>query len=88
VGLGFLKADHIGVLFGQPAEKALAGGGTDAVGVEGDDPHEAMMLRWQGGEARYDTDYSVSSKPESRTANPDRQLHDSSQPESAPRQNR
>jgi len=39
VGLGFLKADHVRVLFGQPGKKTFAGGGTDTVGVEGDHSH-------------------------------------------------
>jgi hypothetical protein len=32
--LGFLDADNIGILLGQPVEKALAGRGTNAVCVD------------------------------------------------------
>src|SRR5690606_20212079 len=38
---GFLYAGHVGILTGQPVEEALAGRGTDAVGVETDDAHVA-----------------------------------------------
>src|ERR1700761_8811688 len=37
--LGFLQADHIGLLLAQPFEHALGAGRTDAVGVEADDAH-------------------------------------------------
>ncbi len=36
LGLGFLNTNDIGVLFNQPVEKTFAGGGANAVGVQGD----------------------------------------------------
>lgn len=37
VRLQFLYAEAVRVLFGKPSEKALVGGGTYAVGIEGND---------------------------------------------------
>src|SRR5688572_24028792 len=37
--LGFLQAQDVGVLAGEPVEEALGGGRTQAVGVEADDAH-------------------------------------------------
>ena len=39
LGLGLLDADDVGVLPVHPVEEALAGGGTNAVGVQRDDAH-------------------------------------------------
>src|SRR5690606_12917750 len=39
LGLGFLHAQHVGILRGEPVEETLAGRGTQAVGVEADDAH-------------------------------------------------
>src|SRR5690348_7644020 len=45
---GFLHADHVRVLPAQPVEESLAGGGSDAVGIEGDDFHERGGVGWTG----------------------------------------
>src|SRR3546814_12611660 len=39
LGLGFLHAQQVGVLGGEPVEETLACRGTHAVGVEADDAH-------------------------------------------------
>src|SRR5690606_11121613 len=49
--LGFLDAGDIGILLSEPVEKTLAGGGTDAVGVEADDSHE--MREWGVGSGEW-----------------------------------
>ena len=43
LGLGFLNAYHVGFLFFEPVKKTLAGGGTNAVGVNGYDSHEISL---------------------------------------------
>src|SRR5690606_1431294 len=45
LGLGFLDAQDVGVLFGEPVEKSLVGRRTDAVGVEADDAHAGQEKR-------------------------------------------
>jgi len=52
LGLGFLQAQDIGVLCAEPVEEALAGGRTDAVGVEADDAH-AVDSGWQRKPAQH-----------------------------------
>jgi hypothetical protein len=39
LGFGFLHADKIGVLALQPIEKAFPRGGSNAIGVQRNDPH-------------------------------------------------
>lgn len=43
LSLGFLQADDIGGLGYHPGEKALRGGGADAVDINGDDSHGALL---------------------------------------------
>ena len=42
--LGFLDADGVGVLCVEPLEEAFARGGSDAVGVKGDDFEHFFVL--------------------------------------------
>lgn len=47
VGLGFLKADDVGILFAQPSEGAFGRSGTNAICVQGDDAHPRYDSRMQ-----------------------------------------
>jgi hypothetical protein len=44
LGLGFLDTDNVGILFRHPVEKALAGRGTDAIGIETNNSHEFLSV--------------------------------------------
>ena len=46
VGAELLDADEVGVLLGEPGVEALADGGAEAVGVEGDDAHRGASVGW------------------------------------------
>jgi hypothetical protein len=46
--LSFLHADGVGLLLVEPVEEALAGGGTDAVEIGGDEAHGGSRAGFQG----------------------------------------
>jgi hypothetical protein len=45
LALGFLDADHVGVLLPEPVEEAFARRGPDAVRVQGDDAHRLRSIK-------------------------------------------
>ncbi len=47
LGLRFLNTNDIGVLLIQPVEKAFAGGGANAVGVQGDYAEQFAASFWE-----------------------------------------